>query len=103
MKKHKKSLFIEPFVGAANVSLNFKAEKYIWNDYNKDLIDSYDVMFSNAKEYINKCEELFLGGFGEYYKIRDIFNKEKNIRYITTRTNEYKIIKQKKEILCQVA
>lgn len=77
LEKHKKSLFIEPFVGAANVSLNFKAEKYIWNDYNKDLIDSYDVMFSNAKEYINKCEELFLGGFGEYYKIRDIFNKEK--------------------------
>ena len=33
----------------------------------------------------------------------DIFNKEKNIRYITTRTNEYKIIKQKKENLCQVA
>ena len=34
-------------------------------------------MFSNAKEYINKCEELFLDGFGEYYKIRDTFNKEK--------------------------
>lgn len=33
----------------------------------------------------------------------DVFNKEKNIRYITTRTNEYKIIKQKKENLCQVA
>lgn len=33
----------------------------------------------------------------------DIFNKEKNIMYITTRTNEYKIIKQNKENLCQVA
>lgn len=33
----------------------------------------------------------------------DIFNKEKNIRYITTRTNEYKLIKQNKENLCQVA
>ena len=33
----------------------------------------------------------------------DIFNKEKDIRYITTRTNEYKLIKQNKENLCQVA
>lgn len=46
-----------------------------------------------------------------YDKIKDVvvkvnidaFNKEKNIRYITTRTNEYKIIKQNKENLCQVA
>ena len=46
-----------------------------------------------------------------YDKIKDvvvkininIFNKEKNIRYITTRTNEYKLIKQNKENLCQVA
>ena len=34
-------------------------------------------MFSNAKEYINECWKLFLGGFGEYYKLRDTFNKEK--------------------------
>lgn len=33
----------------------------------------------------------------------DIFNKAKDIRYITTRTNEYKSIKQNKENLCQVA
>lgn len=33
----------------------------------------------------------------------DIFNREKNTRYITTRTNEYKSIKQEKENLWKVA
>lgn len=77
LEKHKKSLVVEPFIGAANVSLNFEAEKYIWNDYNKDLIDSYKIMFSSTEEYINKCSKLFLDGFGEYYRLRDMFNKEK--------------------------
>lgn len=74
LEKHKKSIFVEPFIGAANVSLNFEAEEYIWNDYNKDLIGSYKTMFFDTDKYITECEKLFTRGFDEYYKLRDKFN-----------------------------
>lgn len=75
LNKYKKDIFCEPFVGAANVSLNFDAKAYHWNDLNKDLIKTYDVLLETPKTYIDMCNSLFEIGFDEYYKLRDVFNK----------------------------
>lgn len=76
LEKHKKSTFVEPFVGAANVSLNFVCDNYIWNDLNSDLISTYGNIFRKGIwEYIQECEIVFCEGFDQYYYIRGLFNK----------------------------
>lgn len=67
-------VFAEPFVGAANVSLNVEADNYLWNDLNKDLIYSYRYMLRHPEDYIKNCQKWFDLGFDEYYKLRDRFN-----------------------------
>lgn len=72
-------VFAEPFVGAANVSLNVDAEKYYWNDLNKDLINSYNVLLSKHTQeyysYLHWCDVYFKTGFKDYYDLRDQFNQ----------------------------
>lgn len=67
--------FAEPFVGAANVSLNVEAEQYIWNDLNTDLTVSHRQVISDTENYLTLCEQMFGFGFEEYYTFRDIFNE----------------------------
>ncbi|QQG33789.1 DNA adenine methylase [Aeromonas phage ZPAH1] len=77
LNNFKKSILVEPFIGAANISLNYDSEGYIWNDYNKDLIDSYNVMFKEPEKYIEISKRLFEFGFDSYEAIRDKFNSGK--------------------------
>lgn len=67
-------LFVEPFVGAANVSLNVDAEAYWWNDLNKDLINTFEEIFSDVDDYIAVSQIYFDMGFSSYNKLRDKFN-----------------------------
>lgn len=88
LEKHRQPVFVEPFIGAANVSLNFDAEKYIWNDLNNDLIVSHSVVAGQkygkkesnrglVDRYIVFCEHYFERGFEKYYDIRADFNMYK--------------------------
>jgi DNA adenine methylase len=74
LEKYKKKVFCEPFVGAANVALNFDADRYILSDYNQDLIYSFIKMRDDVETYLSACEALFTQGFDVYYNIREQFN-----------------------------
>lgn len=78
LEKHKKPIFVEPFVGAANVSLNFDAEYYIWNDLNRDLIESYQQMLTDPEEYLGMCDIFFAIGFEGYTELRERFNSNRD-------------------------
>jgi DNA adenine methylase len=68
-------VFVEPFVGAANVSLNVEAESYLWADSNEDLINTYNSIFYDTDNYVELCQEYFKRfGFEGYYSARDLFN-----------------------------
>ena len=76
IKSFEFDVFAEPFVGAANVSLNVEAENYLWNDFNKDLINSYEAMFYDKDKYLELCKIYFDEyGFDGYNNFRDIFNR----------------------------
>lgn len=74
LEKHKTKTFVEPFVGAANVSLNFDCESYIWNDLNTDLINSFKVMLDSPQSYISYSQHFFDCGFEAYNDLRSRFN-----------------------------
>lgn len=77
LEKYKKSTFVEPFVGAANVSLNFDTDQYIWNDSLMYLYHTYQYILSSryAVEMYNKsCQEQFNRGYDAYYDIRQELN-----------------------------
>ncbi len=82
--------YIEPFVGAGAVFLDFlssdRFEKYIINDINSKLINVYEVIRDNIDlliEFLNDIKEKYLS-FEElsedrekmYYEIRDKFNSD---------------------------
>lgn len=69
-------MFVEPFIGAANVSLNVEADYYLWNDLNRDLINTYFRVFNDKDTYIKETEKLFSKSFDDYYELRDKFNNE---------------------------
>lgn len=75
LEKHKAKVFCEPFVGACNVSLNFDAELYIWNDLNMDITNTYGSVLMEPELYKSLCSNLFEKGFDVYYELRDEFNK----------------------------
>lgn len=103
-----------------NISEGHKGQK-AWNRGSVGMVkhsdETREKMSKSAKGRVvkdstkNKLSILGKNTIVCYDKIKDVvvkvnidaFNKEKNIRYIATRTNEYKIIKQNKENLCQVA
>lgn len=74
LNKHKSSGFCEPFVGACNVSLNFDAGWYAWNDLNADLIHTYRDLIYTPTLYKSYCEFYFSEGFDKYYEFRELFN-----------------------------
>lgn len=77
LERHKRSTFVEPFVGAANVSLNLDCDAYIWNDLNTQLIDTYHMLLESrfdAEMYIRRCEYYFSQGYEAFNDIRDSYN-----------------------------
>lgn len=76
LEKYRTKTFCEPFVGAANVCLNFEADNYILNDLNYDLINTYNWILREYHEYLEGCADLFNRGFDNYYQLRELFNNE---------------------------
>jgi len=78
LEKHKCKTLVEPFIGAANISLNFDTDNYIWNDINLDLINTYVLLLMRGEEatqdYIDMCESLFKCSYDSYYDFRKEFN-----------------------------
>lgn len=78
LEKYKVDNFVEPFIGAANVSLNFEAKNYVWNDLNFDLINSYNQIFKDIEKYLDLCDIFFTIGSEGYSELRDRFNSRKD-------------------------
>lgn len=69
-------VFIEPFAGSLSVTLNVKANLYIVNDFNEDLISLYSFIL-NDDSFIKDCENYFKDKNTEefYYSCRKEFNE----------------------------
>jgi len=70
--------FIEPFSGAASVSLNIvDCPVIVVNDANNDLIQTYQYLISEGNDFIDYCEEYFVDGNDEvvFYRNRELFNE----------------------------
>ncbi len=68
---------IEPFVGAGSVFLNTDYPKYLLNDINPDLINLYQLLQTDAEQYIQDAAKLFVEDNNEqerYYQLRQTFN-----------------------------
>jgi DNA adenine methylase len=75
LEQHKKKVFVEPFMGALNVSLNFQdCDMYILNDLNWDLYNTFGMIKYNPEQYIEVSNKLFDQGLDYYEEARDIFN-----------------------------
>lgn len=75
LEKHKKKVFVEPFMGALNVSLNFQdCDMYILNDLNWDVVNTFSHIRSYPKTYINLSVSFFEKGVEYYEEARDLFN-----------------------------
>lgn len=68
---------VEPFVGAGSVFLNSDYDEYLLNDVNRDLINLYQLLQTNAADYIKESRKLFTSDHNDkerYYDIRAQFN-----------------------------
>ncbi|MCL6335664.1 adenine-specific DNA-methyltransferase [Pectobacterium carotovorum subsp. carotovorum] len=68
---------IEPFVGAGSVFLNTEYERYILADINSDLINLYNIVKSNADEFVTDARKLFTDEVNTsetFYLLREEFN-----------------------------
>ncbi len=75
--------FIEPFCGAASVSLNIiDCPVIVMNDANSDLIQTYQYLISEGNTFIDYCETYFIDGNNEdtFYRNRDSFNETEDSR-----------------------
>jgi DNA adenine methylase len=85
LEKHKCKTLVEPFIGAANISLNFDTDNYVWNDINQYLSNTYKLLLkgneAQVDNYIEDCSNLFKRGYGDYYQIRDMFNNKQTSLY----------------------
>ncbi|QCQ60119.1 DNA adenine methylase [Rheinheimera phage vB_RspM_Barba10S] len=89
LEKHRKPIFVEPFVGDANVSLNFDAEYYIWNDLNRDLMGSYRIMLDCPDTYLSFCEAFFNCGSDAYTDLRKRFNSKSDASVVRAALFQY--------------
>lgn len=77
LEKHREDIFIEPFMGALNVSINFQGEsKYILNDLNKDLVNTFQCIKDSPEDYILACSSILSLGIDYYIEARDKYNNE---------------------------
>jgi DNA adenine methylase len=73
---------IEPFSGAAAVTLNSQYQRYWLNDVNYDLITMYKQLKTNHHEFIEYAEHFFEGKYNtekHYYQLRAQFNNTTDI------------------------
>lgn len=70
--------YCEPFGGSLSVALNVKADEYVLNDVNKDLVAIYQSLVNpNDDSFIKYCEELFTSENNtkeSYLELREHFN-----------------------------
>lgn len=72
---------IEPFVGAGSVFLNTDYNHYILADINNDLISLYQLVSTNADEFVQETRKLFVDECNQeeaYYALRAEFNQSKD-------------------------
>lgn len=75
--------FIEPFVGSGAVFLNTDYSEYVLSDSNPDLINLYNHLKSEGKEFIEYCKRYFLPLYNtedNYYEVRNLFNTSSDTR-----------------------
>ncbi len=70
--------YIEPFLGSGAVLLKLEPEKWIINDFNKDLINIWYTVKNNPSIVIKKFKE-----FGKSFKLLNNENKKLKCRNIT--------------------
>lgn len=72
--------FFEPFCGSGIVSLNSKYENCYLFDINNDLINTFNVLYSEKERFIGFCKDLFIYKNEEdFYKIREDYNNTKDL------------------------
>lgn len=72
---------IEPFAGAAAVFLNTNYKENLITDTNADLINLFNLIKYDGKEFIDYCRSFFSAENNQesqYYKLRDTFNATKD-------------------------
>lgn len=75
---------VEPFAGSCAVMMNTNYEEYLIADVNADLINLYKIIkYCVPDVFIGNAEPIFLvsNEKAEYYKIRNLFNKESRFRF----------------------
>ncbi len=75
---------VEPFAGSCAVMMNTDYEQYLTADVNRDLINLYKIIkYGDCNSFIEAVAVVFGGANedGEYYRIRDCFNEERNFRF----------------------
>ena len=68
---------IEPFAGSCAVFLNTNYSRYLIADQNEDLIDLYQKLKKEGKDFIHYCETFFTSSNNieeKFYEFRDLFN-----------------------------
>lgn len=63
--------YIEPFVGGGSMFYNLKQKNSILNDYNEELINTYEQIKFNVKNLISELDKLE-NSEEDFYKIRNI-------------------------------
>lgn len=75
--------FIEPFAGSCAISLNIDAKSYLLSDINPDLINLYNTIKVQGKEFIQYARSFFTvenNSKNRYYELRTLFNTTVDIR-----------------------
>lgn len=69
---------VEPFGGSAVVFMNTNYPSYLVCENNADLVDLYQRVKTDSKEFIDNCQNYFKQEFNDkarYYELREQFNK----------------------------
>lgn len=76
-------LFVEPFAGSGVVHLNIPQEiPSIISDINPDLINAFNLLKSNPRDFISECKTLFSSDNNcenRYYQLRQDYNNSVNL------------------------
>lgn len=71
------SKLIEPFTGSGSVFLNADNQRYLLNDVNQDLINTFLYLKTNATQFIKDLSKYFHESYNcaeRYYELRHTFN-----------------------------
>lgn len=78
LPKRGKKRLVEPFVGGGSVFLNLDFDEYLLIDMNKDLINLFNIVKYQPKEFISDAQSFFKGDYNQpeaYYGLRSQFNQ----------------------------